>query len=138
MSVQSGNPLNNSNAIQGELDQLTEEINAVAGGVLGDANFISRLDANDPAATQESLEVALTRVNQSAGALGAEYVSLAGQISTYETARINSKESRSRIEDTDYGAGTSEKERLNVLLQAAVISKKDEESRKGILINQRV
>ena len=57
---------------------------------------------------------------------------------TYETARVNVSESRSRIEDTDYASETSDKERLNVILQAAIINKKDEESRKGILINQLV
>jgi len=136
LSIQSGSPLSDASAIQGELDQLTEQINTVAGEVLGDASFISGLDASDPATTQAALEDALASVNESASALGAENNALSSQVSTYETSRVNVSASRSRIEDTDYAETTSEKERVNVLLQSAVVNKKDEESRKGILINQ--
>jgi flagellin len=138
LSIQSGSPLSDPTAIQGELDQLTEQINAVAGEVLGDPSFLSGLDASDPTTTQAALEDALASVNESASTLGAENNALSSQVSTYETARVNVSESRSRIEDTDYASETSDKERLNVILQAAIINKKDEESRKGILINQLV
>lgn len=136
LSIQSGSPLSDSSAIQGELDQLAEQINTIAGEVLGDTSFISGLDASDPANTQAALEDALTSVNESASALGAESSGLSSQVATYETSRVNLSESRSRIEDTDYGETSSEKERLNVLLQSAVVNKKDEEARKGILINK--
>jgi len=138
LSIQSGSPLSDPSAIQGELDQLTEQINAVAGEILGDPSFLSGLDASDPTTTQAALEDAFASVNESASALGAENNALSSQISTYETARVNVSESRSRIQDTDYAAETSDKESLNVILQAAIINKKDEESRKGILINQLV
>ena len=138
LSIQSGSPLSDPAAIQGELDQLTEQINAVAGEVLGDPSFLSGLDASDPTTTQAVLEDAFASVNESASTLGAENNALSSQVSTYETARVNVSESRSRIEDTDYASETSDKERLNVILQAAIINKKDEESRKGILINQLV
>ncbi|MFT5296991.1 MAG: flagellin [Colwellia sp.] len=138
LSIQSGSPLSDPAAIQGELDQLTEQINAVAGEVLGDPSFLSGLDASDPTTTQAALEDAFASVNESASTLGAENNALSSQVSTYETARVNVSESRSRIEDTDYASETSDKERLNVILQAAIINKKDEESRKGILINQLV
>jgi flagellin len=136
LSIQSGSPLSDPSAIQNELNQLTEQINAVAGEVLGDPSFISGLDVSDTTTTQAALEDALSRVNESASALGAQSNALSSQVSTYETTRVNVSESRSRIEDTDYASVTSEKERLNVLLQAALINKQDEESRKGILINQ--
>jgi flagellin len=136
LSIQSGSPLNDPSVIQGELDQLTEQINAVAGEVLGDPNFLSGLDANDPALTQAALEDAFASVNESASALGAENNALNSQVSTYETARVNLSESRSRIEDTDYASETADKERLNIILQSSIINKKDEESRKGILINK--
>jgi flagellin len=138
LSIQSGSPLSDSSAIQGELDQLTEQINAVAGEVLGDPSFLSGLDASDPATTQAALEDALASVNESASVLGADSNALSSQISTYETTRVNLSESRSRIEDTDYASTTSEKENLNIILQSAIVNKKDEESRKGILINQLV
>jgi len=138
LSIQSGSPLSDPTAIQGELDQLTEQINTVAGEVLGDPSFLSGLDASDPTTTQAALEDAFTSINESASALGAETNALSSQVSTYETARVNVSESRSRIEDTDYASETSDKERLNVILQSAIVNKKDEESRKGILINQLV
>lgn len=136
LSIQSGNPLSDPNAIQGELDQLTEQINTIAGEVLGDPNFVSGLDANDPAATQAALEDAFASVNESATSLGAQSNALNSQVATYETTRVNVSQSRSRIEDTDYASTSSEKEINNVLLQAAIINKKDGEARKGLLINQ--
>jgi flagellin len=136
LSIQSGSPLGGNSAIQGELDKITEQINAVAGEVLGDPNFLSGLDASDPAATQAALETALETVSDTASAIGADSNALASQVSTYETARVNVSQSRSRIEDTDFAKTTGEREDLSSLLQAAIISKKDEESRKGLLINQ--
>jgi len=159
LSIQSGNPLYDSSAIQGEFDQITEQINTIANEVLGDPSFISGLDASDPATTQAALEDAQASVNESASSLGAQSNALNSQSSTYETTRINSSlgaqsnalnsqsstyettrininESRSRIEDTDFASATAEKEKLSVLLQSAIINKKDEEARKGLLINQ--
>jgi len=136
LSIQSGNPLSDASAIQGELDQLTEQINTIAGEVLGDPNFVSGLDASDPAATQAVLEDAFTSVNESATSLGAQSNALNSQVATYETTRVNVSESRSRIQDTDYASTSSEKDQNSVLLQAAIINKKDGEARKGLLINQ--
>jgi flagellin len=136
LSVQSGNPLSDDDAIQGELDQITEQVNAIAEEVLGDPNFLSGLDASDPAATQTAIEDAFTVINESASELGAESNALASQTSTYQTTRVNVSESRSRIEDTDYSKTTAEAEQTSTLLQSAIINKKDDESRKGLLINQ--
>jgi len=138
LSIQSGNPLYDSNVIQGELDQITEQINTVASEVLGQNNFISGLDASDPTATQAILQDTSTLVNESASALGAENNALARQVATYQTSVVNVSASRSRIEDTDYAATTSEQEQNEVLLRSAIISKKDEEERKGLLFNKLV
>jgi len=136
LSVQSGSPLNDSDAIQGEFDELTEQINAVAGEVLGDPNFLSGLDASDPAATQAALETAFETISSEATALGAESNGLSSQVSTYETSVVNTSASRSRIQDTDFAQTTSDQQQVGTLLQSAVINKKDEESRKGLLVNQ--
>jgi flagellin len=136
LSVQSGSPLNDSDAIQGELDQITEQINTIAGEALGDSNFLSGLDAGDPAVTQAALETAFDTLSVTASSLGAESNALASQVSTYETSRVNVSESRSRIEDTDYAKETAEQQKLETLLQATIISKKNDESRKGLLINK--
>lgn len=138
LSVQSGNPVSDTNAIQGELDQLTEQINTIASEVLGQDNFLSGLDANDPVATQEALAGAFATINDTATALGANSNALASQVSTYETSVINVSASRSRIEDTDYSATSAKQQETEVLLQSAVINSKNEESRKGLLVNQLV
>jgi len=136
LSIQSGSPLSDANAIQGELDQLTEQINTIAGEALGDPNFLSGLDANDPQATQAALETAFTSINDSAAALGADSNALESQVATYETSRVNVSASRSQIEDTDFAKTTAEQQQLNTLIQSTIVNKKDEDQRKGLLVNQ--
>lgn len=138
LSIQSGSALADSGSIQGELDQLAEQINAVAGEALGNPNFISGLDASDPATTQANLEAAFTTINEGSAALGADSNALASQVATYETTRVNVTASRSRIEDTDFAKTSGEKEQLNTLIQSAIVNKKDEDSKKGLLINKLV
>lgn len=138
LSIQSGSPLSDSNAIQGELDQISEQINTIAGEVLGNSSFVSGLDASDPAATQTAIEDAFATINDTATSIGADSNALTSQVSSYEATRVNVSESRSRIEDTDYAKTTAEQEQVGTLLQAAIISKKDEDSRKGLLINKLV
>ncbi|WP_448213691.1 flagellin [Colwellia sp. MEBiC06753] len=138
LSVQSGSPLSDPSAIQGELDQITEQINTISEEVLGDPNLISGLDANDPAATQAALEAAYDSISQQTSSLGASSNGLSSQVNTYETSVVNVSASRSRIQDTDFAKVTAEQEQLNTLLQTTIIAKKDEEARKGLLVNQLV
>lgn len=138
LSVQSANPLSDNDAIQGELEQLTEQVNTLASEVLGQDDFLSALDANDPAATQAALEDAFAAINESATTLGANSNALTSQVNSYETSIINVSASRSRIEDTDFAATSAKQQETEVLLQSAIISKKDEDSRKGLLINKLV
>ncbi len=136
LSIQSGNPLYDGNAIQVELDQITEQVNAIASDTLGQDDFLTGLDASSPAATQTILQDAAVVVNDSASDLGANSNTLISQIATYETSIINVSESRSRIEDTDFAKLSSEQQKNEILLQAAIITKKGEEERKGLLFNQ--
>ncbi len=53
LSIQSVRPLSDPSTIHDELDQLTEQINAVAEEVLGDPSFISSLDVRDRMTTQQ-------------------------------------------------------------------------------------
>ncbi len=138
LSIQSGSPLYSNDIIQGELDQITEQINTLASDVLGQNNFISGLDASNPAATQTILQDTATLVNDSASTLGAESNALASQVATYQTSVINVSASRSRIEDTDFAAASSEQEKNEALLQSAIITKKNDEDRKGLLFNKLV
>ncbi len=138
LSIQSGNPLSDNSAIQGELNQLTEQVNALASEVLGQDNFLSALDVSDPASTQAALEDAFVAISESATTLGANSNALASQVNTYETSVVNVSASRSRIEDTDFAATSAEQQETQVLLRSAIINKKDEDFRKGLLINQLV
>jgi flagellin len=136
LSVQSGNPLNDSAAIQGELDQLTEQINTIASETLGIDNFVSGLDANDPATSQQAIASASETLSETATSIGVESNALSSQAATYEAQVVNISASRSRIEDTDIAETSAEQQQNAILIQSAIISKKDEESRKGLLINQ--
>lgn len=139
LAISAGNPLNDSSIIQGELNQLTDQINTIAGEVLNDSNFIAGFDASDPSTTQDTINNALDTVNETAAALGANSNGLSSQISTYDTSMINSSAARSRIQDTDFAANSSEQTRNDILLQSAIITKRDdEEARKGLLVNQLV
>jgi len=139
LAISAGNPLNDPSIIQGELNQLTDQINTIAGEVLNDSNFIAGFDASNPSTTQDAINSALDTVNETAAALGASSNGLTSQISTYDTSVINSSASRSRIQDTDFAANSSEQVKNNILLQSAIINKRDdEEARKGLLVNQLV
>lgn len=138
LALQSGNPLNDKNAIQAELTQLTEQVNILAEDVLGSTNFLSTLDANDPSATQDALANALTSINQAATELGASSNALTSQASTYQTTTVNVSASRSRIQDTDYGSSTAAQQQNQTLIQSAIINQKDEDARKGLLVNHLV
>lgn len=136
LSVQSANPLADQSAIQAEFNQIAEQINTVAGEALGDANFLSGLDAADPQATQAALENAYNQIAETSSSLGAQNNSLSSQVSTYQTAVVNVSSSRSRIQDSDYSQTSTQQQQAGVQLQASVINAKDEEARKGLLINQ--
>jgi len=135
LSVQSGNPSSENSVIQGELDQLTEQVNALASEVLGQDDFLSALDASDPASTQAALADAFVTINESATTLGANSNALTSQANTYEASVVNVSASRSRIEDTDFAATSAKQQETEVLLKSAIINKKDEDSRKGLLVN---
>jgi len=138
LAVQAGNPLSDPSAIQGEFAQITEEINALASQALGQDNFLSGLDANDPAASQLAIDSALEAISGSASANGAQSNTLASQVSTYQASVVDLSQSRSRIQDTDFAQATSEQSQLDTLLQTTITLKKQEEERKGLLFNQLV
>jgi flagellin len=138
LSIQSGNPLYDSDILQGELNQITEQINTIASEVLGQDDFIGTLDASNPAAAQTIIEDTSALVNESASALGAQSNAIASQVATYQTTVINVSASRSRIEDTDYAKTSSEQAMNEVLLQSAIMVKNNGEEQKGILFNKLV
>ncbi len=136
LSVQSGNPLADANAIQGELDQITEQVNAIAEQALGQSNFLAPLDASDPQATQDQLNSALQSSVEQLSSLGAASNGLARQVNTLQTSNETLSASRSRIQDTDYAQASADNQRLQTLLEITGRVKKEEEQRKGLLINQ--
>lgn len=136
LSIQAANPLNDNNAIQNELTQLSEQINTVANEVFGSNNFISGLSASDPATSQQLISNASDVINQVATTSGAASNALSSQVNSYQTQVINTTSARSQIADTDFSSATAEQQQTEILLQSAVIAKKDDEARKGLLINQ--
>jgi len=138
LSVQSTNPLADQSAIQAEFNQIAEQVNTVAGELFSDASFLSGLDAADSAATQAALDNAYSQVAETSSSLGAQNNSLSSQVATYQTAVVNVSSSRSRIQDTDYSQNSTEQQQAGVQLQASVITAKNEEARKGLLINELV
>lgn len=138
LSIQAANPLSDNSAIQSELDQLSEQINTVASEVFGTNNFISGLDATNPATSQQAIADANDSVNNLATVSGAESNALSSQVSSYQTQVINTTSARSSIQDTDFSSTTAQQQQTELLLQSAVIAKKDEEERKGLLINKLV
>ncbi|QFU22969.1 flagellin [Shewanella eurypsychrophilus] len=136
LTVQAGNPLYDKQAIQAELDQLTEEINVIAEDVLGQSNFISGLDASDPSASQIVIDDAGEIIDANASAGGAKSNAIDSRVNNYQISSINTSEARSRIQDTDYAQSSADLLRTELQLKIAVILKKDEEERKGLLFNK--
>ncbi|WP_299792586.1 flagellin [uncultured Shewanella sp.] len=136
LAIQAGNPLNDNSAIQAELDQLTDEINIIAESALGQTNFISGLDASDPSASQTIISDASAVIEQSAADIGASSNGLDSRINNYQISSINTSAARSRIQDTDFSESSSEQVKADIQLKIAVLTKKDEEERKGLLFNQ--
>lgn len=136
LSIQSASPFGNNDAIQQELNQITDEVNTIADKAFGNDSLLSGLDVSDPQTTQAAIEGASETVNQLATANGAQTNGIESQINTYSTARVNVSSSRSAIQDTNFAQATSEQQQINSQLQAAIIGQKNEESRKGLLINQ--
>lgn len=136
LTILAGNPIYGKQAIQAELDQLTEEINVVAEKVLGQDGFMSALDASDPNAALAAIDDASASIDDSAGTNGAQYNALDSRINNYQISSINNSAARSRIQDTDYAQTSADLLKTELQLKIAVILKKDEEERKGLLLNQ--
>ncbi|RTR33352.1 flagellin [Shewanella atlantica] len=136
LTIQAGNPIYDKQAIQNELDQLSEQINVVAEQVLGQSGFISSLNASDPTASQALLDEATTEIATKTGEVGASSNASNSRINNYQVSSINTSEARSRIQDTDYAETSSEQVKAEIQLKIAVLTKKDEEERKGLLFNQ--
>ncbi|NRD74129.1 flagellin [Shewanella sp. VB17] len=136
LTIQAGNPLNDKQAIQAELDQLTEEINVIAEDILGQSNFIAPLNANNTSASQTIIEEANVVIDTNTSAAGAQSNALDSQINHYQISNINHQAARSRIQDTDHAQSSSDLLRTELQLKIAVILKRDDEDRKGLLFNQ--
>ncbi|PPC78215.1 flagellin [Pokkaliibacter plantistimulans] len=136
LSVKAGNPLYaGSKAIQQELNNLTESTNAIAGEALGNSNFLSGLDASDPAALQAAINTASSTVNDKATTLGADTNALQSQINTYQVSSINTAAARSRIADTDYASAVSDQASNSVQSQIAVQIQRSRQQQAGLLVD---
>jgi len=137
LAVQAGNPLADSDAIQGELDQITEQVNTLAEEALGNPNLLSGVNANDPSAAQDAINTALSTINEQSAAVGADSNALSSQVSTYQAEVVNVSEGRSRTQDTDVASTSANQQQLDVLVRASITAQRDDEdARRGVLIDQ--
>lgn len=136
LSVQSQNPLySGDSGIQAQFNALRDEINAVAERSLGTEEFLGPLDSSDPAASQQALDTALGQVVEQETEIGAQSRGLEAQIGVYETSRVNIAASRSRIEDTDFAATSSNLAQQQTQQEAGLRVQKIDQERKGLLLN---
>ncbi|MFB9886324.1 flagellin [Balneatrix alpica] len=134
--VQAGNPLYaGSNAIQQELDAVSETVNVIAKEALGQDNFLSGLNAGDPDTSLATLNSAADTVNNEATRLGAESNTLQRQANTYELVAVNTAASRQRVEETDYAQASSERSANDVLLQSSLRVEQSRQQQQGLLID---
>jgi flagellin len=137
LSIQSANGAYSeaSDAIQAELDAITEEVNVIVENATGQTDFLTGLDATDPITTQQILEQALIDTTTAASSLGAESNALQARVNVNQNSYESLSSSRSRIVDTDYASTTSAQEQEETKIQTSVQIKKENEERKGVLIN---
>lgn len=134
--VQSGNPLYDSSAIQPELDAIVASVNETAGEVLGNDQLLPSLDASG---SQEdnlaAINSAFDELNATAAQLGAESNGLGSQVSTYQVQIENQSAARSRIEDADFAQVTSELTQSGIQRDISIAVQKEDDERKGRIIN---
>ncbi len=108
----------------------------IAEKVLGQNNFVSGLDASDPSASLAVIDDANVVIDDAASAGGVASNAIDSWVNNYQISSINSSEARSRIQDTDYAQSSADLLKTELQLKIAVILKKDDEERKGLLFNQ--
>ncbi|MCM2678831.1 hypothetical protein NAF29_03965 [Echinimonas agarilytica] len=135
--VQSTNPLYDSSTLQSELDSIVDSVNQTAQQVLGTDTLLPTLNVSAaPADNLKAIESAAQHLGSAISQFGAESNGLSSQINTYQIQIENSSAARSRIEDTDFAQSTTELAQIRTQRETLIELQKDEDERKGRVVNQ--
>ena len=104
----------------GAVDQTSGSAFAVFGGSAASIAFTAASAATDSSGVLTNIDAAITELNEQRATFGAAMNQLTYAIDNLSNVKVNSEAARSRIEDTDYAAETSELARTQIIHQAGV------------------
>ncbi len=104
----------------GAVDQTSGSAFAVFGGSAASIAFTAVSAATDSSGVLTNIDAAITELNEQRATFGAAMNQLTYAIDNLSNVKVNSEAARSRIEDTDYAAETSELARTQIIHQAGV------------------
>lgn len=104
----------------GAVDQTSGSAFAVFGGSAQSIAFTAVSAAVNSSGVLTNIDAAITELNEQRATFGAAMNQLSYAIDNLSNIKVNSEAARSRIEDTDYAAETSELARTQIIHQAGV------------------
>ena len=104
----------------GAVDQTTGSAFAVFAGSAASIAFTNTSAAVNSSGVLTNIEAAITELSEQRSTFGAAMNQLTYAIDNLSNVKVNSEAARSRIEDTDYAAETSELARTQIIHQAGV------------------
>ena len=104
----------------GAVDQTSGSAFAVFGGSAASIAFTAVSAAPNASGVLTNIDAAITELNEQRATFGAAVNQLTYAIDNLSNVKVNSEAARSRIEDTDYAAETSELARAQIIHQAGV------------------
>ena len=104
----------------GAIDQTSGSAFAVFAGSAASIAFSNASAAPNSSGVLTNIDAAITELNEQRATFGAAMNQLTYAIDNLSNVKVNSEAARSRIEDTDYAAETSELARTQIIHQAGV------------------
>jgi len=104
----------------GAVDQTTGSAFAVFAGSAASIAFTNTSAAVNSSGVLTNIDAAITELSEQRSTFGAAMNQLTYAIDNLSNVKVNSEAARSRIEDTDYAAETSELARTQIIHQAGV------------------
>ena len=104
----------------GAVDQTTGSAFAVFAGSAASISFTNVSAATNSSGVLTNIDAAITELSEQRSTFGAAMNQLTYAIDNLSNVKVNSEAARSRIEDTDYAAETSELARTQIIHQAGV------------------
>lgn len=104
----------------GAVDQTSGSAFAVFGGSAASIAFTAVSAAPNSSGVLTNIDAAITELNEQRATFGAAMNQLTYAVDNLSNVKVNSEAARSRIEDTNYAAETSELARTQIIHQAGV------------------